>query len=1152
MDCELDVATGEVIHEVTDFQFVSPIPVRLTRRYVSSYQQRGRLGWGWMDNFAASLDLSKSAVKKLDPIDGDTVFPREQCDGNRGPLIEYPTQYHLLLTYPDRTQETYLTDLDHPARWRLIKIADQNGNWLIYHYDSNVLMRIESRLIDLTFAYDYSGLLAEMSVTRGQTASPPVRVVYEHDGNQDLVGWGGNSTEPVQCFYQDHLLVRIGYPQGAANYVYAAGRRCVGSWRDGDYLIRRLQYDDVRRRTLISDSYGEKTLLGTTTGGAVSSHVDAEGNVTERLLDPQGAIFANLLADGSVTLGDAYDAATSTLRTPDGAGNMWLRQLDSRGRLKKVISPLGAAKEYQYDGEDRVTEIREWNGGVVRYRYDREGEIESFRDESGYEIHRRLEEDGRRLRLYDAEGTLFQQTFDDLDQVFSDVDANGRETRYAYYALDTPGMEVRPGGAVERYEYDAALNLVAVTGPLGAVQRFEYDAIGNIRTAIEPDGGIIRYEYDLEGRRTNVVNQKGERLELRYNDIGEEIEWRGFDGKILRFEYDPLRRREAVIDALGQRTTLTHQGCYDIRSRTFPDGALESFALTPDGQLASVALTPPVASGEPLHLSKFTYNDAAKVVEEIHDGTSLQFEWDAANYLVAIRDSLGDETRYERGGRHRVETMIDLGRVYAFRYMPTGEILEIRYPNGLRQVFDYDAAGRMSRRRMLSAGGDVLTWRRFEYDLADQLTAMEDWHWGAFRYSYDANGRILEARDNKGAVVERYQYDQTGNLIEGPLAGNVVVAPGNRITASAAERFDYDADGNLIARHGFEEWRYEWDRDGNVKKVFRGGHLVAEYDYDRFNRRTRKTTPQGSTSFLYDGIGLRAETLADGTRNHYVTLPELPIHIAAIHGSEHFYYSYDQIGTPVEVFNEQGELILAVHAQAFGGSRQEFRPTGSSVTLPFHFLGQYRDQESDLFYNIFRYYDPRLGRYISQDPLRLCAGLNFYVYPQNPFTNGDPDGRRTAYFTCMAHWGACQKWYAKEKVAAINESTHARNTCTCCRANAQKRDFVGKKCSKNGKRGRAYKGRAIDHMHELQAGGPDRCCSNLKAVEKVFNGELGTQTAKMLKTFKNKEVITKAMALNCESDDECSDEGKKNVAIPPPAGSEACKKKDDKPLSCKC
>src|SRR5262249_31644264 len=156
------------------------------------------------------------------------------------------------------------------------------------------------------------------------------------------------------------------------------------------------------------------------------------------------------------------------------------------------------------------------------------------------------------------------------------------------------------------------------------------------------------------------------------------------------------------------------QGFYDIDSRKFPDGAIERFELTPEGQLAGVGLTPPDGSGEVPHISTFSYNEGgAKIVSETHDGVGLSYEWDRANYLVKLRDSLCDETRYIRGARHRVEKVVDLGREYTFRYLPTDEITEIGYPNGLRQVFDYDAAGRMSRRRMIGLDGRVLTWRRF-------------------------------------------------------------------------------------------------------------------------------------------------------------------------------------------------------------------------------------------------------------------------------------------------------------------------------------------------------------------------------------------------------------------------------------------------------
>ena len=55
-------------------------------------------------------------------------------------------------------------------------------------------------------------------------------------------------------------------------------------------------------------------------------------------------------------------------------------------------------------------------------------------------------------------------------------------------------------------------------------------------------------------------------------------------------------------------------------------------------------------------------------------------------------------------------------------------------------------------------------------------------------------------------------------------------------------------------------------------------------------------------------------------------------------------------------------------------------------------MGQYCDMESGLVYNHFRYYDPLLGRYISQDPLGMYAGMNFYIYPTNPNNWVDPNG----------------------------------------------------------------------------------------------------------------------------------------------------------------
>ncbi|EIO7469110.1 EndoU domain-containing protein [Salmonella enterica subsp. enterica] len=54
--------------------------------------------------------------------------------------------------------------------------------------------------------------------------------------------------------------------------------------------------------------------------------------------------------------------------------------------------------------------------------------------------------------------------------------------------------------------------------------------------------------------------------------------------------------------------------------------------------------------------------------------------------------------------------------------------------------------------------------------------------------------------------------------------------------------------------------------------------------------------------------------------------------------------------------------------------------------------GQYFDDETGLYYNLFRYYAPECGRFVSQDPIGLKGGLNLYAYAPNPLKYIDPLG----------------------------------------------------------------------------------------------------------------------------------------------------------------
>ncbi|NIF22818.1 RHS repeat-associated core domain-containing protein, partial [Candidatus Pantoea multigeneris] len=64
----------------------------------------------------------------------------------------------------------------------------------------------------------------------------------------------------------------------------------------------------------------------------------------------------------------------------------------------------------------------------------------------------------------------------------------------------------------------------------------------------------------------------------------------------------------------------------------------------------------------------------------------------------------------------------------------------------------------------------------------------------------------------------------------------------------------------------------------------------------------------------------------------------------------------------------------------------------NQVHIPLRYAGQYEDRETGLHYNLFRYYDPQVGRFTTPDPIGVLGGFNLYQYAPNPNGWVDPLG----------------------------------------------------------------------------------------------------------------------------------------------------------------
>jgi RHS repeat-associated protein len=157
-------------------------------------------------------------------------------------------------------------------------------------------------------------------------------------------------------------------------------------------------------------------------------------------------------------------------------------------------------------------------------------------------------------------------------------------------------------------------------------------------------------------------------------------------------------------------------------------------------------------------------------------------------------------------------------------------------------------------------------------------------------------------------------------------------------------------------------------------------------------------TPLGRT--IMSNMGIDPDSFIGGIREGIEQTKQeeqTPVEI-------HFYHC-DHLGTPIALTDRNGKIVWAARYDPWGNIEEEFNPHNieQNIRLP----GQHHDRETGLHYNRHRYYDPKIGAYINQDPIGLLGrDANFYRYVQgNPIMAVDSLGLETCLLTTVGPGG---------------------------------------------------------------------------------------------------------------------------------------------------
>ena len=371
--------------------------------------------------------------------------------------------------------------------------------------------------------------------------------------------------------------------------------------------------------------------------------------------------------------------------------------------------------------------------------------------------------------------------------------------------------------------------------------------------------------------------------------------------------------------------------------------------------------------------NSYTYDVASNRTSLTAPDNSINtYQYDALNRLATLTNSLTGQ--------------------FGFGYDALSRRTQLTRPNGVNTNYTYDSVSHLQS-VLHQAGSTTLDGAGYGYDYAGNRTSKTNYLNGiTSNYGYDAIYELLQVTQG-GGTTESYSYDAVGNRLSSSGVPTYTYNSSNELTSTSSGGYTYDANGNNLSDASGRS--FTWDFENRLTQVVNPGVGTTTFRYDPFGRRIQKSGPLGTTDYLYDWTGLGANVIeeVDSSGNvlaRYTQGLGTDEPLSMLRAGTTSYYNADALGSITSLSNSSAAIANTYTYDSFG----KLSASTGTLANPFQYTGRDYDVETGARYYRARHYDPNIGRFISEDPIRFEGdGPNFYLYAgENPITNTDPFG----------------------------------------------------------------------------------------------------------------------------------------------------------------